>query len=151
MNEHDNTDPVEPDKSDPDQSAVDQPPAAAPAAFAATPAEPVEAPKPRWRDRAFRMRAVAAVAVAGVILGAAGGSVTTALVAGDDHGDRDDRHRFGQGWQPGMPPVPPDGRMRLPGQGSEDGELPELPEMPVVPDSGDGTGDGTDEESLSQS
>lgn len=142
MSENDNTDPVEADSSAADQPAAvaPEPPAAAPEA------------KPRWRDRVFRMRAVAAVAVAGVIIGATGGAVTTALVS--DRGDRGDHHRIGQQFGPGMPMmIPPGGRQRFPGDESEDGGLPE---MPVSPGSEDGTeGDtdgGADEESsLSQS
>jgi len=148
MSEQDNNpnDPVEP---------ADVPAAAA---FDAT---PPPAPKPRWRDRTFRMRSIAAVAVAGVIIGAAGGAVTTALVSDDDRGDRGE-HRIGQQMQPGMPMMPGGGRQRfgMPGDGSQDGELPEmpelpeLPEMPVPPGSGsdDGSDDGSDEQSsLSQS
>ncbi len=65
------------------------------------------------------MRAVAAVAMAGVILGAAGGSLTTVLVSGDDHGHHDEGFRMGQFGPPGMPAVPPDGRMRFPGDEDE--------------------------------
>ncbi len=82
-------------------------------------APPAPAAKARWRDRVFRMRSVAAVAVAGLIIGAAGGAVTTALVSGDHRGH--DHHQPGRMMQPGMMPgVPPDGRMRFPGDGSDD-------------------------------
>ncbi len=142
MSEHDNTDPVEPVPVAADQPAAVTPEPPAPAAEA----------QPRWRDRVFRMRAVAAVAVAGVILGAAGGAVTVSLVS--DHGDRGDHHRIGQQFGPGVPMmVPPGGRQRFPGDESEDGGLPE---MPIPPGSEDGTEGETDggtaeESSLSRS
>ena len=138
MNEHDSsddksdsTDPVEPV----DPSVPPQPPAAAPAPFDAP--QPVGETKPRWRDRVFRMRAVAAVAVAGVILGAAGGAATAALVSGDDHGDHPERFRIGPALHPGLPAVPPNGREEFPGDEPDDGGLPG---MPSPPGSGDGTG-----------
>ena len=137
-NEKDSNEPVERH----DQPSPPQPSAAAPAPFDAPP-PPAAETKPRWRDRVVRMRAVAAVAVAGVILGAAGGAVTTALVTGDDRGDHPERFRIGPAWQPGMPAVPPNGR-EFPGDEPEDGGLPE---MPVPPGSTDGTDGGTDEES----
>ena len=152
MSEHDNTEPAEPDPATADQPAA--------AAAETRPPAPLDAPpppaaetKPRWRDRVFRMRAVSAVALAGVILGAAGGSVTTALVSGDGHG-RDEHFRIGQQFGPGMPMIPPpDGRQRFPGDESEDGGLPG---MPAPPGSEDGTGGDTDgsadqESSLSES
>jgi hypothetical protein len=146
MSEHD----------DDQQSTPAEPGPVEPAPAEPAPAEPVAAPKERWRDRTFRMRSIAAVAVAGVILGAAGGAATTALVSGDGHGDRDERFRIGQQMPPGMPMIPPGGRQRfpgMPGDGTEDGELPELPVPPGSEDgSEDGTDDGTDEQSsLSQS
>ncbi len=99
MSEHDNTnDPVEP--AEPAEPPAEQP----------VPLEepPAPAAKSRWRERTFRWRSVTAVAVAGVILGATGGAVTTALVADDGHPDHDfDRHRMGQQMGPGMPAVPP--------------------------------------------
>jgi len=152
MSEHDNDakEPVEPadsaaDQPAADQAATDQPPAAPPTAPPAAPAfaaptAPVATT--RWRDRVFRFRSVAAVAVAGVIIGAAGGAVTTAVVSGDRHGDHD-RERMGQVWQPGMmPAVPPGQRQRFPGGDSQDWNLPP---MPVPPGNGDGTEDGTDD------
>ncbi|MDZ5621967.1 hypothetical protein SFC88_14060 [Nocardioides sp. HM23] len=120
MSEHDSTNP------DPESAAADHPAADAPEAAPPPttpfddPAAPAAAEKPRWRDRTFRMRAVAAVAVAGLILGAAGGAVTTALVS-DDHGGRGDHLRIGHQLGPGVPMVPPGGQQRDPGEGSEDG------------------------------
>lgn len=108
------------------------------------PEGPAAAEKTRWRDHAFRLRSVAAVAVAGVIIGAAGGAVTTALVSDDRHGDHE-RPRFGQVWQPGMPVVPPGGRLGFPGGPGDRSEDGELPEMPVPPGASDGTEDGTDD------
>ncbi len=97
-------------------------------AAAAPPPPTPDAPRTRLRDRAFRLRAVLAVAAAGIIVGAAGGTVTTLLVHGDDDGPRHERFggrieerlegRFGDGpggdfEPPGMPPggmpaLPPD-------------------------------------------
>jgi hypothetical protein len=71
------------------------------------------------------MRAVAAVAVAGVILGAAGGAVTTALVS-DHDGDRHERPAIGQNFGPGqMPGLPPDGRQGFPGMPGQQGDDPD--------------------------
>lgn len=120
MTEHDENrqDPTPADPLDPApvEPAAAQPVEPAPAAFAAAPPPPPVEPRTRWRDRVFRARSVAAVAVAGVILGAAGGAVTTALVS-DHDGDRHERPGFGQmvppGGTPGMMrdregfPVPP--------------------------------------------
>ena len=136
MSEHDNTDPVEADPVEPVPVEPDPAVAHQPAAEA----------QPRWRDRLFRMRAVAAVAVAGVILGAAGGSITTALVSSDDHGHHDEHFRMGQFGPPGVPAVPPGGRS---GSRATEGGLPD---PPVPPGTDDGTDGGTDEpSSLSQS
>jgi len=144
MSQHDN----DPDEPTADQAATDQPPAAPPTApqadpaFAAPAAPVAPVARTRWRDRVFRFRSVAAVAVAGVIIGAAGGAVTTAVVSGDRHGDHD-LERMGQVWQPGMmPAVPPGQRQRFPGGDSQDWDLPP---MPVPPGNGDGTEDGTDD------
>jgi hypothetical protein len=86
---------------------------------------PVPAPKTRFWSRMLSMRAVAAVALAGLILGGAGGTVVGLVAGHDDHG-RVDRERFGpvlqfqpdqqgqsdQGQQgqgfPGQPPGLPD-------------------------------------------
>lgn len=130
MNEHDDNqdptpaaDPLDP----PVEPLAPQPVEVPPAAFIAAPppAPPVE-PKTRWRDRVFQMRAVVAVAVAGVILGAAGGAATTALVS-DRDGDGHERPAIGQNFGPGgVPAVPPDGRQGFPGmpgqQGDSDGQ-----------------------------
>jgi hypothetical protein len=139
MSEHDNSPiPEAPDAPDTnDAAAVSDAPA------------PVVPSKPRWRDRAFRFRAVAAVAVAAVIIGAAGGAVTTALVT---HGpDHDEHHRIGQFGRPEMPAVPPGGRQGIPGGvpgggwgDDTDGDLPDPP-------TSDGTDDGSNQESLAQS
>ena len=95
------------------------------------PVEPPPAPEPaagpvptkvRWRERAFTLRSVVAVGLAGVILGA-GAGVGTALVADDDHGDRPDgpgRHwpadGPGRGGVPGRPGDGFPGRQDAPGQ-----------------------------------
>lgn len=147
MSEHDDNPNGPDDPVETSDAAVDQPadqPAADP-----PPAATFDAPAPvardRWRDRTFRMRSIAAVAVAGLIAGAAGGAVTTALVSDDDRGRGE--HRLGHQMQPGLPMIPGGGRQRfgLPGEGGQDRERPELP---VPPGSGS---DGTDEQSsLSQ-
>jgi hypothetical protein len=62
-------------------------------------------PKPRFRDRVYGVRAIAAVAMAGLVIGGGAGLGVGALT-GDDHGDRDRmRGPFQQQMmQPGMPP-----------------------------------------------
>lgn len=134
--------------------AVDpvEPVEVAPAAVAAAPPPPPTAPRTAWRDRVFRMRSVAAVAVAGVIVGAAGGAVTTALVS-DHDGDHPLRPGIGQQFGPGqMPMVPPGSRQVFPGmpQGDPDGDddqgfpLPPGSDSGSGSDSGDGSGTGQD-------
>lgn len=101
MSEHDNTnDPVGPAEPPAEQAAEQPVPLEEP---------PAPAAKSRWRERTFRWRSVVAVAVAGVILGATGGAVTTALVADGGHGGHGghgDRHRMGEEGPPGMPDGP---------------------------------------------
>ncbi|MFB9763620.1 hypothetical protein ACFFOS_04410 [Nocardioides kongjuensis] len=88
------------------------------------PAPPAPAPvlKTRWRDRAFNLRAMVAVGLAGLVLGAGAGA-GTALVAGHDDGPDFRHQRIGgpgerefPGWDgrddqgappPGMGQVPP--------------------------------------------
>ncbi|UUW89077.1 hypothetical protein [Pimelobacter simplex] len=61
------------------------------------PAGPPPVLKQRWRDRAFTLRSLLAVGVAGVVLGAGAGA-GTALVAGHDDGpDRSGRPEWMQG------------------------------------------------------
>lgn len=77
-----------------------------------------ESPRRSWKDRAYGLRSVAAVAVAGLIIGGGAGAAIHAAT-GDD--GRDGRPTFGPG---GGMPQPPDGMRRdgpagppaLPGQ-----------------------------------
>ncbi|WP_183095914.1 hypothetical protein [Nocardioides stalactiti] len=122
----DPNEPVEPATPDAPADEAVTPGAAAPmdapaaerAAFDSAPADT----KPGWCDRTFRWRAVAAVALAGVILGATGGALTTALFAHDGRGDRGEHHRMEMPFQRGVPPMmPPGGRPGFPGGVPGDG------------------------------
>lgn len=94
---------------DPAPDLAAQPSTPPPPPPASEPAAAV--PKQRWRDRAFTLRSLLAVGVAGVVLGAGAGA-GTALVAGHDDGpDRAGRPEWRQG--------PADGR--FPGGGMGDG------------------------------
>lgn len=85
------------------------------------PAAPVL--KQRWRDRAFTLRSLLAVGVAGVVLGAGAGA-GTALVAGHDDGpDRSGRPEWRQG----------PGEGRFPGGGTGDGQRFAPPGSSQVP------------------
>ena len=60
-----------------------------------------ERPRQRWRDRAWSLRALIAVALASVILGGLAGAALANI------GDHQDQHRspgFGRRFGPGMPP-----------------------------------------------
>lgn len=92
-----------------DETPADAPaPAPDPVAEPAAPTQPVPAAGPvptklRWRERAFGLRAVLAVALAGLIVGA-GAGVGTTLLVDDDHGDGPGRHWMdgpGRGGFPG--------------------------------------------------
>lgn len=98
MSENQNPAPGSP--ADPAQPAAETAPLAPPAATAA-PADPLPAAGPvptkvRWRDRAYGLRSVLAVALAGLVVGA-GAGVGTALLVDDDHGDRPGRHWLEEG------------------------------------------------------
>ncbi|QSR27137.1 hypothetical protein CFH99_16070 [Nocardioides aromaticivorans] len=90
------------------QGAPEQVPPPVPAAEPVAAAEPVPAAGPvptkvRWRERAFTLRSLVAVALAGVVIGAGAGVATTLLVD-DDHGDGPGRHWMdgpGRGGFPG--------------------------------------------------
>jgi hypothetical protein len=75
--------------------------------------------RPRLRDHVVGMRGVAAVALAGLILGGAGGALLGAVSAGGDD-DRMGPGRFGgpgqMGQFPGQPP-----QQGVPGQGQPGG------------------------------
>ena len=81
--------------------------------------QPVDAPtvrdetSPGWRERAYGLKGVAAVAVAGVIIGGGAGAAIHAATV--DDGGRDGRPGFGRpggppGQMPGQPPQPPNGQ-----------------------------------------
>jgi hypothetical protein len=98
----------------PPPPAPDLPPAAS------APARPV---RPGLRDRAFGLRALVGVALAGLVLGGAGGTVLCAVGdGGDGVGDRTGRGDLGGRFpgqfdrEPGQRPAPPDGS----GDGSGD-------------------------------
>jgi len=95
-------DPVAPAAVDP-ALAVNDP---APAVPAAAPA----APRTRFRDRMFGFRAVAAVTLAGVVVGGAGG-VGLGFLMDDDRGNRD----FMRGPMIQMVPPGMDGQFQPPG------------------------------------
>lgn len=90
-----NQNPVPGSPADPAEPAAETAPLDPPAATAA-PAAPLPAAGPvptkvRWRERAFNLRAVLAVALAGLIVGAGAGVGTTLLATGG-HDDGPGRH-----------------------------------------------------------
>jgi hypothetical protein len=101
MNEDTNPEDAAPDQKAPEETVAPAEAAnlADPVPMATTPAQP----KPRFRDRVYGVRAVAAVAVAGLVIGGGAGLGVGALT-GDDHGDRDRGPFRQQMTQPGMPP-----------------------------------------------
>jgi hypothetical protein len=101
MNEDTNPEVAAPDQQAPDETVAPAESAnlAEPVPMETTPAQP----KPRFRDRVYGVRAVAAVAVAGLVLGGGAGLGVGALT-GDDHGDRERGPFQQQMMQPGMPP-----------------------------------------------
>ena len=87
--------------------------------------EPGDETRRGWRERVYGIRSVAAVAVAGLIMGGGAGVVIHAAV-GDDEGGRDGRGRMGQG--PGGVGGPGG---QMPGQGQGQGQAPgRLPPPP---------------------
>ncbi len=112
--DNDNT----PDQPDPTPDPAPIAPPAAPAAPAAHPVPPAP-PQMRWRDRAFRFRAVLAVALASVILGA-GAGVLGSLAFGHDQDGPDRQHRIegpGRGDFPGQ--RGPGGGQNMPQPGTD--------------------------------
>lgn len=111
------------------------------------PPAPLEPPPPapvlktRWRDRVFRLRAVVAVGLAGLVLGAGAGA-GTALVAGHDNGP-DFRHQRMGG--PGERDFPGWG-----GRGRQDGP-PDLGQVPPGPSQQDDNSSGGTSEAPSSS
>jgi hypothetical protein len=93
-----------------------------------------------WRDRVYGIRGVAAVAVAGLIIGGGAGAAIHAATV--DDGDRDGRPGFGRdggrgggfgGPGNGMPgQMPGQGPGQMPGQGP--GQLPGQGQLPQPPD-----------------
>lgn len=114
----DNPSPADPAPAPAAETAPD--PAAAPTQPAAPP--PPNAPRVPWRERAFRFRAVVAVGVASLVVGAGAGVVTTLLVDGHDnhHGrpgwsdQRGPGGGFGERGQGGNRNGPPSGTGQLP-------------------------------------
>jgi len=88
---------------------------------------PAETPpvRPGWRDRVYGVRAVAAVAVAGLIIGGGAGAAIHAATA--DDGGRDGRPGFGRGGPDGGGPGG-----QMPGQGPG-GQLPGRGQLPPPP------------------
>jgi len=94
----------------------------------APPAAAAAEPRPRFRDRVFGLRAVAAVAVASVLIGGAGGAALGARSNGHD----DDRNgRFGGPMTNFRGPSGMDGNQMPPGM---QGQLP--PALPPSQDDG---------------
>ena len=114
MNEDTNLEQPAPDQPAP--GAPDEPVAPAAGANLAEPVPTETAPaqpKPRFRDRVYGVRAIAAVGVAGLVIGGGAGLGVGALT-GDDHGDRD-RIRFQPQMMPGMQgQLPPGMQGQLP-------------------------------------
>jgi hypothetical protein len=109
------------------------------------PYPPAPVARPRLRDRVFRIRGVVAVAVAGLILGGAGGTLVGATAFGDGHGDGPGRGFGGPG---GFQQFPQQGQLPQggPGQGLPGGQLPPgtSPQNDVQPDdSGNTSGTNT--------
>jgi hypothetical protein len=108
----------------PENSQPVEPPAVAPAPVATL----------RLRDRVLGMRGVAAVALAGLIVGGGGGFALGAVTQGDDD-------RMGPGGGFGGPPGQfqqfPNGPQGGPGQGFPGGQMPPgtAPQEPTQPDS----------------
>ena len=79
------------------------------------------APRQGWKDRAYGVRSVAAVAVAGLIIGGGAGA---AIHAATDDGGRDGRPGFGRGGPGGPGGFGPGGQMP---QGGPGGQMPQPP------------------------
>jgi len=87
---------------------------------------PVPTPKTPFWSRVLSMRAVAAVALAGLILGGAGGTAVGLAAGHDDDRGRVDRDRFG----PVLQLQPAEGQQGFPDQGfpgQPPGQLEQLP------------------------
>ena len=84
-------------------------------------------PRPGWRERAYGIKSVAAVAIAGLIIGGGAGAAIHAATA--DDGGRDGRPGFG----------PNGGRGGGPGFGGPGGQMPGQGQPPQPP-SGDDDG-----------
>ena len=132
-------DPVVPDAVDPAWAVNEPAPAVPAAAAAAAPA----APQTRFRDRMFGFRAVAAVTLAGVVVGGAGG-VGLGFLMDDEKGSRD----FMRGPMIQMVPPGTDGSFGYGAPGTDGNQLPppgmegQLP--PGLPqDEDDDSGSGT--------
>lgn len=113
MSQHDDPTP------DPTPDPVDGPPA--PVDLPPAPPAPAPVLKTRWRDRAFTLRAMVAVGLAGLVLGAGAGA-GTALVANQDDGPDFRHQRMGGPGEGGFP-----------GWGGRDGQDGPPPGLGQVP------------------
>ncbi|MFC7502247.1 hypothetical protein ACOACQ_11550 [Nocardioides sp. CPCC 206347] len=118
--DNDNT-PGQPDPT-PDPAPIAPPPEPSAPLAPPAPAAPAAPPKVRWRDRAFQFRAVLAVALASVILGAGAGVLGSLAFGHDQDGpDRQERiERPGRGDFPGPGgPGGPGGGQIMPQPGTD--------------------------------
>jgi hypothetical protein len=84
--------------------------------------------RPGWRERAYGIKGVAAVAVAGLVIGGGAGAAIHAATA--DDGGRDGRPGFGRN---GGGFGGPGGQMPGPGQMPGSGQMPGQGQMPGPP------------------
>ncbi len=82
----------------------------------AEPAAPAAPARPAWRDRVYGLRSVAAVALAGLIIGGGAGAAIHAATA-DDGRDGPGRTGFQRGPGGGQRPGPPNGGFPAPPAG----------------------------------
>ncbi|MBV6729549.1 hypothetical protein [Nocardioides daeguensis] len=123
MSQPDDPTPDTPSSADPGAQPAAETPTAPPAP-PAPPVPPAAAPvlKTRWRDRAFTLRSMVAVGLAGLVLGA-GAGVGTALVASHDDSPDFRHQRMGPGGPGG-------GFPRWEGRDGQDGPPPGWGQMP---------------------
>jgi hypothetical protein len=117
----------------PDTADVQQP-ADVPPTPPAAPPGPAPVLKTRWRDRAFNLRAMVAVGLAGLVLGAGAGA-GTALVAGHDDGPDFRHQRIGGPGDRGFP--------GWGGRNDQDGPPPGLGQVPPGSSQQDDSSGGT--------
>ena len=96
-----------------------------------------------WKDRVYGVRSVAAVAVAGLIIGGGAGAAIHTATA--DDGGRDGRPgRMGNGGPGQMPGGPGGGQMPGGPGGGQRQQQPPPNGLPVPPDGGDDTAGNSD-------